>query len=80
MTTIIYKAQPTHKGQSVPDLHITAAESFPETENLSRSRILYDVDAKELVDALFNTLPGGTLDAILVHMLDRKRSLLRRKF
>lgn len=36
----------------------------------------FDADARDLVDALFACLPMGTLDRILVRMLDKKKSSL----
>ena len=36
----------------------------------------YYQQAKMIVDALCETLPGGTIDALLVELLDRKRSIL----
>lgn len=79
MKITVYKAQPHFKEHVIPDLCIMATTDFPETDDLHRSRILHDIDAKDLVNALFETLPGGTLDAILIHMLDRNRSLLKVK-
>lgn len=36
----------------------------------------YFAEAKKLVDVLFKVLPGGTVDAILCEMLEKKRCLL----
>ena len=37
----------------------------------------YRTTAKFLCDALVESLPGGTLDALLVELMSRKVSLLR---
>jgi len=42
---------------------------------LDTARTLYKEQAKILADALFRSLPGGTLDALLVEMMSRKVSL-----
>lgn len=44
--------------------------------SLESSRALYDEQANVLAEALFETLPGGTIDALLIEFLKRKRSLL----
>jgi hypothetical protein len=77
----IYKAQPTGD-QVIPnlDLHaVTSAPDIPGSEFEKLYRDFYAAEGKIIADALCASLPGGTLDALLVEMLDRKRSLLRVK-
>lgn len=44
-------------------------------ELIARAR--YRDDAKRIVEGLVASLPGATVDALLVELLDRKASLLR---
>ncbi len=41
-----------------------------------RSQDLFKSQAEKITDALWASLPGGTVDALLVEMLDRQRSCL----
>lgn len=79
----IFCAQPTG-GQVIPTVNIRIAEPIPEipvdessTIYLRKHRDMYTCQAKMLSRALCHSLPGGTLDALLVDLLDRKRSLFR---
>lgn len=80
---IIYKAQGSI-GHPIPDLEITATEQLPAQPmtqyykaDLVAAHRLFEEQARELVDRLFASLPGGTIDAVLVEMLNRKASVLR---
>ena len=82
--TTIYKAQPIGD-QIIADLNICAIESVPEqllpaNKPMSEWKPVliefYDAQGKVIADSLFSSLPGGTLDALLCEMLERKRSLL----
>ena len=75
----IYKAQPIGD-QAVPNLLIKAEKTCPEMNLLGQARALYDIQGKRIADALFASLPGCTLDSLLIEMLNRKRSLLKVKF
>jgi hypothetical protein len=70
----IYKA---HGLGPLPDLHLVATEPIPEFESLGAMRAFYAEQGRTIVDALSASLSGGTMDAVLVELLDRKRSLLR---
>jgi hypothetical protein len=82
--TTIYKAQPIGD-QVIPDLDIRATDTLPEQPFFPSStwekhwRDIYAAQAGAIADALYASLPGGTLDALLVEMLDRKRSILKVK-
>ena len=79
--TTIYKAQPIGD-QIIDDLDLRATEAVPNipgNEFAKQYRDFYAVEGKIIVDALYASLPGGTLDALLVELLDRRRSLLRVK-
>jgi len=77
-TLNIYKAQPV--GTIEPEnLTLVFDEAIPSPgkggawEHTFRECLM--VEGKKLADALCNTLPGGVVDALLVELLDRKRSM-----
>lgn len=82
----LFKAQVTV--DAIPDLEVRAVQSMeslaksgrasldePFREFETRNRAFFDDEAKKLADALYASLPGGTIDALLVQLLDRKRSI-----
>ena len=80
----VYKAQPTNPHQPTPSLAITAQEEMPRLEHLDqyieRGQAIFRTDAKVIVDALYESLPGGTLDQVLRLLLERKASQLVVRF
>lgn len=52
-------------------------ESIGYDGQLSGIKAFYTREGAKLAQQLFDTLPGGTFDALLVEMLDIKASLLR---
>ena len=78
----IYKAAPIGE-QRVPDLTITCACEIPEVGGTGweyRASALYNGEGKALEAALLATLPGGTYDALLRAMLERRASFFRVPF
>ena len=76
-TVIVYRAQKVW--QTVPDLSITTVEELPNliatrTDALAEGMAIFRRQAKEIADALYTSLPGGTLDQLLREMLERKAS------
>jgi hypothetical protein len=80
----LYKAQAI-PGQTIPDLSLSATEEAtrvaidavcPYSEFDARRRAFYDEQAGHIADALYASIPGGTIDALLVRLLDRRRSVL----
>ena len=61
----------------VPDLLIEAIHEFPDVITLAESRDLHVQDAEQIVDALLATLPGGTIDQVLLGLLEHQASLFR---
>lgn len=61
VTIAVDLTQPAHDG----DNYAAAAQS------------MFDCDAKLIADALHNTLPGGTLKALMAELLERQVCLLR---
>ncbi|OHD24243.1 MAG: hypothetical protein A2Y38_19955 [Spirochaetes bacterium GWB1_59_5] len=76
-TVNIWKAQPVTKAGSIESVTIKIHETIPEVvySDLNEWRQVAKKEAVELCDALCSTLPQGVVDALLVELLDRKRSL-----
>ena len=72
-TAIVYKASGIG---DIPDLFIQAIRPIKETETLAEHEELLIQQGKILYEALVETLPQGTLDALLCELLERKRSRL----
>lgn len=73
----VYRAQPL--GDRVPDMCIATNGVMPDstakgTATLEEGMTIFKRQAKELADALYASLPGGTLDQLLREMLERKAS------
>lgn len=60
----------------VENMTICGDLTLPETDDMEASRRLFQRDAKAIADALHESLPGGTLHALLVELLSRKASYL----
>lgn len=68
----VFKAQAINVFKS-KDTIIEIREEWPGFE-IETARQKFKKQAVMIADALFESLPGGTVDALLVEMLDRKRS------
>lgn len=75
----VYKASPIGS-QIVNSLTILIDQEIPECPSLDESRKLHAEQAEILVDALVEALPGGTFDALLIAMMQKKVSLFRVPF
>lgn len=71
-----YKASPVGE-EEVPSLAIVFDQEVPDFEHLDDGRMAYRDAAKEIVEAMGKSLPGGLFDAILVEMMRAKVSLFR---
>jgi hypothetical protein len=80
MNLTVFKASRTIQAVPVEDLTIQAVEECPEHKTLNEAHRLYDAQGAEIATALWTSLPGGTLDAILRYLLERRASLLRVRF
>jgi hypothetical protein len=67
-------------GNDAPTLRIDVVEVISDDMDLNEARAIYANEANTLADALFSSLPGGTVDALLAEMLRRKASLCRIPF
>ncbi len=71
---LVHKAQPTGDRQ-IPKLTLIAEEDVPEPARAIDSIDLFESDAESIADALIATLPGGTLDRLVVKLLQHQVSL-----
>jgi len=69
------------QGYGIPPLNISGGVPIPSVnpgdagwERKAQKR--FDRQAKIIADALFSSLPGGTVHSLLVELLKRKTSLL----
>jgi len=51
--------------------------AMPANGKLGEYHKFYAAEAKQLADVLFKALPGGTIDQLLIEMMQRKASLFR---
>lgn len=66
-----------HTVGEMPDVGFTHEKITDYTRGMSamaQNAAIFKQDAVSLCDVLFDTLPGGTLDQLLVEMLTRKAS------
>lgn len=75
----VYKAGPIGT-ESVMSLELRAEQEIPEAQTLDQARRMYEAQGRSIAEALYQSLPGGTLDALLGHLLARRASLLRVRF
>lgn len=69
----VLKRQPTLRDETVPDLVITASRSIRDDEGVPE----FVADAARIVDALWDTLPGGTIDRMVIELIQRRASVLK---
>ena len=70
----VHKAQGYSVDHHVPDLSIVAEHELPDFESVNARHEAMDYDAKIIVDALLESLPGGTVDRVLIELLKAKIS------
>jgi hypothetical protein len=68
------RAQPVGT-KSAPVVHIAIEKELADIETLQEARATYLTEALRLADGLYASLPGGTLDALLYVLMERKASL-----
>ena len=74
-----FKASPVRE-EEIPSLSITfdlEVPAFEGLKGLEESGKAYRAAAKEIVDAMGKTLPGGLFDALLVEMMSARVTLFR---
>lgn len=77
----VFKAQRlTDRSDPTPDLIVNATVEHPTLPTLKDAAKLHTEQGRALGEALFTHLAGGTLDALLSYMLERRASLLVVRF
>ena len=76
MIVSIHKANPVGE-QVIADLHVQATEPFPEHGACLFPTVLHQQNAERLGEVLVKTLPGGTIDRLLIFLLEHRASVLR---
>jgi hypothetical protein len=76
LCVIVYKAS-AMPGEVSTSLQVKATEEFPELRDLTESRRRHWMDGQHLAKALLETLPGATIDQLLVALMEHRCSLLR---
>ena len=72
VVTQIHSAQPCGDVTDIQHIHIDT--TMPRLGTLEDQRMIYEEDADNLVAALVASLPGGTLDRVMVLLMKRKLS------
>ena len=74
------KAQRLAPSDEVPNLCIVATDEVENTPSLESAMAIYTEQAEKIVSALYTSLPGGTMDQILIKLLEKKASFFKVKF
>jgi TctA family transporter len=80
--TRVHKAD-SYTSKLIPDLEIVATEIAPRIEGddwREKMDTIYGGDAKAIATALVASLPGATVDRLLIELLTMTVCLLRRPF
>ena len=80
MSEIVLIAKATGYANPVPGVVIDISDAIPAFDGdgwEERSREFYQEQGRAMCDAMMRTLPGGTLDELLVALLTRKASFFR---
>lgn len=74
-TVSVFKAQPIRPDRAVESAQLVMEVELPDRPDLAAAHATYVAQAKLIVDLLINKLPGGTVDQVLIDLLQRKASL-----
>lgn len=70
-----YKAQSNYTGHVIPDGLLIFNRDCPEATSLEKQREMFQANAKEIMNVLTACLPQGTLDQLLILLLQDRASL-----
>jgi hypothetical protein len=71
----VHKASPIVHTQPTPDVTISIADQISDNLELADLQKVFVNDARALERALFDSLPGGTYDQLLLLMFKRQATL-----
>lgn len=72
----VHKAQPIGGTTEIPELEIKTSSTVPNSIRFDELNKLMDRDAQAIVDDLYRSLPGGTIDRVLAKLMARQASSL----
>lgn len=73
----IHSASPHHDSDDVPVGVITIIEPIPHIDKEDDLKAVYEHDANEIMTVIKGCLPQGTIDQLLIQLLEDRSSLLR---
>jgi hypothetical protein len=76
----VCRAQPTISTEVVESCFISIAADLPDGLTVEAAQNLYAQQGAALAKAIFDTCPGGTVDALLAELFRRRSSLFRIRF
>jgi len=62
-------------GTKIPELNIVGTKPFPEFSTLEECARQHRKEGKAIASALWKSLPGGTIDALICEMMKRRASM-----
>jgi hypothetical protein len=76
----VYKAQPIGDAMHIQSKTLHIEEDLPNSDTIGEGDTIMELDADKVVEALYNSLPGGTFDRVLVKMLQKRAAHLHVPF
>lgn len=76
----VYKAQPIGGKMHIQSKTLHIDETLPDPDTIDEGNTRMQLDADKIVEALYNSLPGGTFDRVLVGMLKKRAAHLHVPF
>lgn len=73
----VHKASPLRLADKRESVSLEIHKHIPTDLGSKELTALYDADAQRIVDALWSTLPGGTIDRLIARLLMRAASQLQ---
>jgi hypothetical protein len=84
IVTVVHKASPTGRVH-VPDMVIKTDGVWPDVRDLEdgwekRIIVKHEAEGRAIAEAMWRSLSGGTVDQVLLALMERRASLLRVRF
>lgn len=74
---VLHKQEPTLRSDVIPDVVIEVRLQQPQVDDVQSATRVFEQDADALARALWDSLPGGTIDRLLMRLLEERVSLFR---
>lgn len=71
----VHKRGPLKRDEHVPDAKICISEGLPASPTAVEG--IYCADGEAIANRLWDSLPGGTIDRLIIRLLERRATLLR---